>query len=1044
MIRQLRRIFASIFFLGLSSFAFAQNAQLQGQVTDASGALISKATVRAVNQQTGTERKVETNKNGLYTVTFLEPSVYKIFVQATGFSTAVSTPITLNVAQNAVLNFKLEVGSTSQSITVDGSGLSINTSDASVSTVVDRKFVENMPLNGRSFQDLISMTPGIVTVNPQSGGAVQGVGDFSVNGQRTQSNYYTVDGVSANLGSGNTTGYGQIASSGSISASTALGTTQSLVSVDALQEFKVSSSTYSAEYGRTPGGQFSFSTRSGTNDLHGTAFDYLRNDFFDANDWFNKRNGLKKTALRQNDFGGTLGGPIFVPQLYDGKNKSFFFGSYEGLRLTQPTAATTQYVPAPAVRSGSPMAVQPIFNAFPLPTGSEIYVGSSPSGLAPFVSAYSLPSKIDSTSARLDQRLSDRFSVFFRFADTPTSTQARSLALLSTRHFNTKTYTFGVTSQITHSTSSDLRFGYANSDSTLESVFDSFGGATPTDLRTDLGIPVDPASAAAGLGIVISGVGSASLDQRRVTNRVNQWNLTDVVNISMGHHQIRVGIDERRLHSPLTPPAYYASASFNSRASMLANLAYSAGVQKYKSSEPIFNEFSAFAQDEWRFTPSLSLSAGIRWEVNPPPTEAHGDVAYTLLGNINNPSTLALAPQGTPLWKTTWYNFAPRLGLAWTAHSEAGRETVLRAGGGVFYDTGNQQAALGYASVGFLGYTTFTNISVPIASSAFALSTDPTFPIPSVYAYPAHMQLPYTLQWNASLEQAFGKSQTLSFSYVASSGRRLLQQQRYVLSSLNPKFATVYYFPGGITSNYQSLQVKFQRSVAHGLQALSSYTWSHALDYGSTDASFRSTYGNSDFDVRHNLQAGLAWDLPRSSGHTVVSHVINDWGLDGRAIVRSAFPITLTGNLLTDSTGDSYYNGVNFDASKSAYLYGLQYPGGRALNGGANNTVNPAFTLPTGTAAGNAPRNFVRAFDAVQLNLAARRDFSFTEKVHLQFRAEIFNLLNHPIFGYVDPTLSDAQFGRVTKMLNQSLTSMSSLYQQGGPRSMQFSLKASF
>jgi hypothetical protein len=306
------------------------------------------------------------------------------------------------------------------------------------------------------------------------------------------------------------------------------------------------------------------------------------------------------------------------------------------------------------------------------------------------------------------------------------------------------------------------------------------------------------------------------------------------------------------------------------------------------------------------------------------------------------------------------------------------------------------------------------------------------------------MQLPYTLQWNASLEQALGTSQTLSFSYVASSGRRLLQQQRYVLSSLNPKFATVYYFPSGITSNYQSLQVKFQRSVAHGLQALSSYTWSHALDYGSTDASFRSIYGNSDFDVRHNLQAGLTWDLLRSSSHTVVSHVINDWGLDGRAILRSAFPIALTGNLLTDSVGNSYYNGVNFDASKPVYLYGSQYPGGRALNGGANNTVNPAFMLPAGTVAGNAPRNFVRAFDAVQLNLAARRDFGLTENVHLQFRAETFNLLNHPVFGYVDPILSDAQFGRVTKMLNQSLTSMSSLYQQGGARSIQFTLKVSF
>jgi hypothetical protein len=174
-------------------------------------------------------------------------------------------------------------------------------------------------------------------------GAIGAGGDFSVNGQRTASNNYVVDGVSANVGAGNGFGVsGNPATGGALASSTALGTTQSLVSVDALQEFRVLSSTYSAEYGRSPGGQFTFQTRSGANAIHGTAFDYLRNSYFDANDWFNDHYQVAQPALRQNDFGGTIGGPIVLPMVYNGHNRSFFFVSYEGLRLTQPQAASSQ------------------------------------------------------------------------------------------------------------------------------------------------------------------------------------------------------------------------------------------------------------------------------------------------------------------------------------------------------------------------------------------------------------------------------------------------------------------------------------------------------------------------------------------------------------------------------------------------------------------------------------------------------------------------------------------------------------------------------
>src|SRR5207245_1075926 len=257
-------------------------------------------------------------------------------VRKAGVKSVTVTQLELNIQDNVVRNFALQVGSIAETVTITADDFHMNTTDGSVSTVVDQTYVKNMPLNGRSFQDLILLTPGIVTQSPQNGAntAVGQTGEFSVNGQRTESNYYTVDGVSANIGIapafGLVNGSG---GSGSIGASTALGTTQALVSVDALQEFRIQSSTYSAEYGRSPGGQFAFETKSGTNEWHGTAYDYFRNGALDAKDWFNDYFGLPEPPIKQNDFGGTLGGSVNIPGLYHGKDKTFFFVSYEGLRL---------------------------------------------------------------------------------------------------------------------------------------------------------------------------------------------------------------------------------------------------------------------------------------------------------------------------------------------------------------------------------------------------------------------------------------------------------------------------------------------------------------------------------------------------------------------------------------------------------------------------------------------------------------------------------------------------------------------------------------
>ena len=1025
----------------LSSLAVCQstNATISGGVTDVTGNLILDADVEIANDATGVIFSARTNNSGMYLVPILPPGRYHVQVSKQGFKTIIKADVVLNVQSAVALNFMLPVGATSESLTIDASSPAMNTTDASVSTVVDRKFVENLPLNGRSFQDLISMTPGVVTQSPQSSGQVVGVGgDFSVNGQRTQSNYYTVDGVTANTGSGNGGGVGEAATGGTLGGSTALGTTQSLISVDALQEFRVQSSTYSAEFGRSPGGQFSLGTRSGTNFFHGSAFDYLRNNFFDANDWFNDHFGKPTPALRQNDFGGTVGGPLRIPHLYDGRNQTFFFASYEGLRLTQPTAAAIQYVPDLFMRQQAVAAIRPILNAFPLPNGMDYGTAASPN-LAQFITAFSLPSTINATSVRIDNTLRPKVALFLRVGNTPSSTVSRPYFARTTTSVNAQSYTFGATVQLSNQVTDEFRLGYARSDSTQLGVLDSFGGATPIDLAAAVGADAYQ-QAQPVISISITGVGSPLLTPYNGRNASRQWNVVDTVSVLKGVHALKFGLDYRHIKSPIAPPTVEPYAIFLSTQELLNGAPSLPYVYNFVPATPLFNQAAVFAQDEWRVHPRLHLSGGIRWELNPPPTEQHGRDAYTLLGDINNPSTLALAPQGTPLWKTTWYNFAPRLGAAWTVHDQPGAETVLRAGGGVFFDSANEVASLGYSGLGFRSFQLQSGAQIPFTASQLVVPISVTAPYTSgtITAFPSHLQLPYTLQWNVSLQQALGKNQSLTLSYVAAEGRRLTGLQQKSLASHNPNFGTAQYFAAGLTSNYQALQVKFQRSVAKGIQALGSYTWSHTLDFGSNSNALPLQRADADFDVRNNLQGGISWEIPGSYDSKLASLFLNNWGVDARLSTRSAFPITLSGALTTDTaSGSQYFGGLNQVPGKAIYLYGAQYPGGRSIN-------KAAFSLPATGTAGNAPRNFLRGFGATQVNLAVRRDFPLHDVVVLHFRAETFNLLNHPNFGYVDPTYSDATFGQATKMLNASLGTVASQYQQGGARSMQFALKLSF
>jgi hypothetical protein len=1053
-------VLMSIFLIATKGLPQSPTASITGIVFDPDNKVIPNAEIIVVNDLTGVKYVSSTNGEGIYTVENLPPGPYRVQVSKVDFKTIIKPDIVLNVGDALSLNFTLPVGASSVAVTVEGGAPVIDTQSAAVSTVVDNTYVENMPLNGRSFQDLILLTPGVVTNSPQSTGTIGASGEFSVDGQRTEANYYSVDGVSGNIGT--FAGAAQFPStSGSLPASTALGTTQGLVSVGALQEFRVNASTYSAEYGRTPGGQFSFATRSGTNEWHGTLFDYLRNDIFDANDWFNDYDNLPKSPLRQNDFGATVGGPVEIPHVYNGHDKTFFFFSYEGLRLLEPQEATVSYVPDLNLRQETPQPLKAVLEGFPLPNGPEVVDSSgNPLGLAEFIAGWSNPSQIDAYSIRLDHTINERLRLFFRYGGTNSTSESReggnfsSPSSLVNNEFRTHTYTGGATSAFSRRWSNEFRLNYSSNQSFYSQTPDSFGGAQAVDLFALQGISPESVSAML-VDLAFGGAYFPELFQIRQGGLQRQWNAVDTMNFAFGRHQLKVGFDFRRLSPVIEPNSPSVSYIYLNQEAVIANSTAAGTAATTAPPHPVYKNFSAFAQDEWHFNPRLNLSFGVRWEVNPAPSDSDGRLPYTVEGS--SLATLRLAPEGTALWKTSWFNFAPRFGAAYVVHHDPTFQTVLRGGVGVFFDTGQQDGAWGYNGVGFQGLTSYGSLlgvpasfPVPTANVFPPIVNPPVPPFGTVYAFPDHLQLPYTLQWNVALQEALGASQALTVTYVGANGRKLLEENEQYINVINPDFNTVFFFRNGLTSDYDALQVQFQRRLSHGFTALASYTFGHSIDYGSNNTALPYVRGNSDFDVRHTVSAAMSYTVTTHFGERYVRAVVDHWGLDSRISARTGFPITLEGPLNFDpTTGAQAWAGLDLVPGEPLYLYGSEFPGGRS--------VNPnAFSLPSGCTInfcstpelGNAPRNFVRGFGASQVDFAVRREFPLYERLRLQFRAEAFNVFNHPNFGLIDPNYcspsSTCTFGRATQTLATSLGVLSPLYQMGGPRSMQLALKLMF
>ncbi len=1073
MIRNFVFIFC-IFALSVELPAQSATATLSGTVVDEQNAVVSGAIVTITDTAKAFERTTTTNDDGAYIFTQLAPSNYTVKVKQSGFAETQLPNIVVNVNDQSSLRIELKVATASATVNVTDEA-SLITESPAVSTVVDRQFIENQPLNGRSFQSLVELSPGVV-FTPSS---LTVAGQFSVNGQRAGSNYFTVDGVSANFGSTASVTLYETAGGG-VPSYSALGTTSSLASVDAVQEFSIQTSTYAPEFGRQPGAQVSLVTRSGTNDYHGSIFEYLRNDKFDANNFFDNANGFPRQPLRQNDFGATFGGPLpflnfgeGVPVFNSGKDRTFFFFSYEGLRLRQPGRTDNDLqVPSVAARNRATGVLRDLLNAFPLPN-RPLPAGNP--DVVPYFTNFSNPSRLDATSLRVDHTINDKNSIFGRFNYAPSEDEQRArfcaASCVADLTYKTQTLTIGSTQILTSKITNDLRFNFSKSKVNQTYFLDNFGGAIVPPQSS-----LYPSFTNRNNGyffVEVNPTGSNTLSDGLFSdNEQNQFNIVNSTSVNFGGHALKFGVDYRRL-TPISNSGTYKRAFLpGDLATLISNEATDGEIiAPDVILRPIYNNFSLFGQDTWRVNRRLTLTYGLRYEIVPAPDEKNGNLPLVVTGIINganNPSNFGIAPAGTRFYETTYNNLAPRVGAAFQPFADG--KTVIRGGFGVFYD-------LGYTFSG----TAFSTGIFPFARRVSTFSTftalvfqqqppanNPNGTLTRVFSYQPNFKLPYTLQYNVAVEHSFAGNNTISLSYVGATGKRLgrVETLRYPSPS---RFRRIDFVTNGGESDYNALQAQYQRRLSRGLQVIASYTFAKSLDNVSDESqnNLQSPTGRfdpnldrapSNFDVRHAFNTAVSYEIPSFFSEGIARKIFGGFGIDAIFRSRTATPINLVSGTNSLGLGVTTILRPDLVPGQPIYIDDPTAPGGRRFNRAVFNRSAPLAAQRQGTLG----RNVLRGFGANQLDLSLRRQFNFTESVNLLLRVDGFNVFNRPNFanpsGVVpavrsetnpfDPTDPNVRninnFGRSSQTLGAALGGLSSLYQIGGPRSFQLSAKLRF
>ena len=881
-----------------------------------------------------------------------------------------------------------------------------------ISTTVDTNPVHSLPLQGRSFLGLLSLAPGTAV---KAGPSVQpSRTSISMKGHTTN---LLVDGVDVNFGiapGGESPG---ISASGNVPALTASGGANGIITLDAIQQIHIQPPAAEMMAGRGEGPLLDVTTERGTNSFHGSAFHFFGNDAFDASDWFDNARGLNKAPKRLNLFGATLGGPI-------NRDHTFFFASYESLRLRQPVTGISD-VPSLSSRQAAPDAIRPFLEAFPRPT-----TGARPDGFAEFAATFANPARHNVGSILIDQSLNpnSRISGRYSFADSEaTQRGANGLSLNTINRVRThaQTITGSLTQTLSPSAVVEVNANYSRMRVNGSYLLDQFGGATIPDFSHSGSFAFDLNSRHAAFKL--------GNEARNIQRQINMGGSSTFVS---GNHTFKFGADYRRLSPILSMRTPDENLLFDGVAQAIAgsssrvNDLFHIGPQT-----PVYKDLSVFGEHQWKKSSRFSLSYGMRWDPAPAPSSDQ----VPAVDQVQDPTTLKLAAPRTRLWNTTIGNFAPRAGFAYQLIDPNKGDFLLRAGVGMFYDRGQDRSG-----------DVFTN-SIPFVSGSAVLNSTSAQGLP-LLAFDPGLKLPYSINWNVVLEKSVGSSQFVNVGYLASSGKRLLGTETFF--DQNPDFSFLRLTTNRAGSDYRALNVTFGRRYRNGLIGLASYTWSHSTDnvIHDSERSIIMTsvnpeldFGPTDFDREHEFTGYVSYDLPAPFSSGFGNTVLRNWHVDSFFNARSAKPVNVY-YMFPTSIGVAYFR-PNIVDGASLFVSDPTAPGGRRIN-------PSAFVIPAALQQGTLSRNSLRGFPLYQIDLALRRKFNFTDEFGLQFQADAFNLFNH--VNFEDPLANDlvvgtslrsnSAFGQSTSLVGRSLWGggFGSFYDRGGARALRFSLKLVF
>jgi Carboxypeptidase regulatory-like domain/TonB dependent receptor len=1004
--------------LGVSSTLRAQStAVLKGTVSDPSGAVVPKAKVLARNEGTGVQTETQTDDAGEYVVAGLPVGDYRVEVSAPGFQTTVVSGLRLGVSATVVQDVKLEVGATTQEVTISEPPPLLEASTMTVGQTIMQRTVQEMPLNGRHFVDLTLLSPGTVTP-PQNGfltAPLRGQGSFGVNtaGLREDMVNYMINGINLSDQLQNQITFQP--------------------SINTVQEFKVDNSTFSAEYGRNAGAIINIATRSGTNNFHGELFELLRNEKLDATNFFT-RAPATKPPFKRNNFGADVGGPLK-------KDKAFFFASYEGLRQHQGIVLATD-VPSDAQRAAVTDPV--VRKLLPLIQHAN---GVDPAGNPAFNGAVSAPVQIDQGTGDLQFNLArnDQLRGYVAIQEDTRQEPTLSGHTLpgwgDTRHARRQIVTVNEVHIFGSSVTNEARAGYNR----IHILF------TPNQLLNpgDFGI-ANGINAPIGLPQIIIGAnlvpgllnigGETNLPQGR-GDTTGVFN--DTVHWLRGRHSFAFGGEVRRFfnNNILQNDGSYTFADL---AHFLADQANRFNVTIGSANDKIVQgAWGLFAQDSFRWTPTFTLELGLRYDYNASPTELHNLFAPFV------PATDSIVQVGTnglnQVYRTNNKNVQPRLGLAWDPFKNG--TTVVRAAYAILTDqpvtnavnalSGNPPFALPVTISSNTNAITFLNTGSASATSIAPATINPDF------------QNAYVQSWNLNIQHEVTASLGVMVGYFGSKGTHLrvlrnINQPGSTGQPLVALSASSPIFPGkllgsnigeqdsGSNSNYNALWLTVRKRLSRNFQFDTSYTYSKSLDDNSLTSvnttglqdsfNVRGDYGPSDFDARHRVVVSGLYDLP-FKGH----RVSEGWELGLIFQAQSGNPLTL----VTNNSGFTGNQTLRPD------VVGPVVTTGNPDQWFANPAV---FVFPsTGGKIhfGNLSRNAVTGPDFINADFNLLKTTKITESTSLQFRAEAFDVLNHANFGNPGRVLGTSGFGVVSN-------TRAPTGDFGSSRQIQFGLKLLF